>query len=81
MRVILLDAFADGTSQAAKRMAEAEKSGASTVLALLRESIASKSIRIVELFNALDTSKDGLISRWRHNAPGVNSKERKEISQ
>ena len=45
-------------------MVEAEKSGASVVLALLRASVASKSIRVIELFNALDTSKDGLISRW-----------------
>lgn len=44
-------------------MAEAEKSGASVVLALLRASVASKSIRVIELFNAMDTSKDGLISR------------------
>ena len=54
--------------QAAKRLAEAEKSGASVVLALLRASVASKSIRVVELFNVLDTSKDGLISRWEAEA-------------
>lgn len=42
---------------------EAEKSGASVVLTLLRASVASKSIRVIELFNAMDTSKDGLISR------------------
>lgn len=57
--------------QAAKRLAEAEKSGASIVLALLRASVASKSIRVIELFNAMDTSKDGLISRWG-TAGGVN---------
>lgn len=50
--------------QAAKRLAEAEESGASIVLALLRTSVASKSIRVIELFNTLDTSKDGLLSRW-----------------
>ena len=44
-------------------MAAADESGASVVLGLLRESIASKSIRVTELFNAMDTSKDGLISR------------------
>lgn len=38
-------------------------SGASAVLQLLRASIAAKSIRVIELFNALDTSRDGLISR------------------
>ncbi|CAN0263438.1 unnamed protein product, partial [Ectocarpus sp. 12 AP-2014] len=44
-------------------MLEAEKSGASVVLDLIRASVASKSIRVIELFNAMDTSKDGLISR------------------
>ncbi|CAM9126272.1 unnamed protein product, partial [Laminaria digitata] len=51
------------TDEAARRMVAADESGASMVLALLRESIASKSIRVAELFNAMDTSKDGLISR------------------
>lgn len=50
-------------AQAARRMEIAEQSGATAVLSLLRESIASKSIRVTELFNAMDTSKDGLISR------------------
>lgn len=44
-------------------MAEAEKCGASLVLGLLRASVASKSIRVIELFNTMDTSRDGLISR------------------
>lgn len=50
-------------AQAARRLVAADESGASVVLSLLRESIASKSIRVTELFNAMDTSKDGLISR------------------
>ncbi|CAM9854802.1 unnamed protein product, partial [Ectocarpus sp. 12 AP-2014] len=55
---------AEGVSaEAARRMLEAEKSGASVVLDLIRASVASKSIRVIELFNAMDTSKDGLISR------------------
>ncbi|CAM9493322.1 unnamed protein product [Ectocarpus fasciculatus] len=55
---------AEGVSaEAAKRMLEAEKSGASVILDLIRASVASKSIRVIELFNAMDTSKDGLISR------------------
>lgn len=49
--------------QAARRMADAEKSGASVVLDLLRASIDSKSIRVVEVFKKIDTNKDGLISR------------------
>lgn len=44
-------------------MLDAEKSGASVILDLIRASVASKSIRVIELFNAMDTSKDGLISR------------------
>ena len=50
-------------AQAARRLVAADESGASVVLSLLRKSIASKSIRVAELFNAMDTSKDGLISR------------------
>ncbi|CBN78026.1 hypothetical protein Esi_0082_0041 [Ectocarpus siliculosus] len=55
---------AEGVSaEAAKRVLEAEKSGASVILDLIRASVASKSIRVIELFNTMDTSKDGLISR------------------
>ncbi|CAM9155421.1 unnamed protein product [Scytosiphon promiscuus] len=53
----------DMSAEATKRVVEADTSGASVVLALLRASVASKSIRVVELFKAMDTSKDGLISR------------------
>lgn len=53
-------------------MAEAEESGAAAVLALLRAGIASKSIRVIELFNSMDTSKDGLISRCEPLPPCVN---------
>ncbi|CAM9723875.1 unnamed protein product, partial [Ectocarpus sp. 8 AP-2014] len=42
---------AEGVSaEAAKRMLEAEKSGASVILDLIRASVASKSIRVIELF-------------------------------
>lgn len=50
--------------KAARRLGEAERSGALAVLSLLRSSIAAKGVRIIDLFRQLDSSRDGLISRW-----------------
>ena len=47
--------------QAARQVVEAGESGASAVLDLLRTRVTSKSTKLIELFNAMDTSKDGLL--------------------
>lgn len=55
-------------AQASRRLTEAERTGASTVLNLLRSTIEARGARFIDIFRELDTSGDGLISRQElHN--------------